>query len=94
MAVTSKLLNDNKFSNIMKNKYCIVRVCVCVCVCEKLLAENHGDSCCRNFTKQELWKVQHVKLFLVKQNSIFREGYYSRKDDIFPFTEALPLISF
>ena len=30
MAVTSKLLNDNKFSNIMKNKYCIVRVCVCV----------------------------------------------------------------
>ena len=38
---------------------------------EKLLAENHGGHCCRNFAKQKFWKVENIKLFLVKHNSIF-----------------------
>ena len=29
-------------------------------------------------------KVEDVKLFLVKHNSIFEVGYYNRKNNIFP----------
>ena len=62
-------------------------------VCEKLLAENHGGRRCRDFVKQEFWKVEQVKLFLVKQNSILGVRYYSTKN-IFPFKDVLPLVSF
>ena len=43
----------------MKNKYLHS-------VCEKLLVENHGGRCCRNFAKYEFWKVEHV-IFSKKQ---------------------------
>ena len=39
-------------------------------------------------------RVEHVKLFLVKHNSMFGAGYYNRKNDIFCLTEVLYLISF
>ena len=39
-------------------------------------------------------RVEHVKLFLVKHNSVFGAGYYKRKNDIFCLTEVLYLISF
>ena len=73
MVVTIKLLNNNKLSGIMKNKYCI----------EKVLDENRGGLRCRNFAKKEFWKIEHIKLFLVKHNSIFGVGYYSRKNKFF-----------
>ena len=85
MAVTSKLLNDDKFSNTMKNKYCIV--CVKNYLLKIMETVAVGILQSRNFGKYSM-------LFLGKHHSIFREGYYSRKNDIFPFTEALPLISF
>ena len=61
---------------------------------EKLLVENQGGHCCRNIAKQKFWKVEHVKLFLVKHNSIFGAGNYNRQNDAFPFTDVLSLISF
>ena len=66
MVVTIKHFN-NKLSNIMKDKYFIL--------CEKLLVENHGGHHCKNFAKYEFWKVEHVKLFLVKHNLIFGTEY-------------------
>ena len=50
---------------------------------EKLLVENHGGRCCRNFVKQGFWKVEHVKLFLVKRNSIFGAAYDKEKATFF-----------
>ena len=46
--------------------------------CEKLIVENHVGHRCRNFEK-EFWKIEHVRLFLVKHNSIFGTGYYNKK---------------
>ena len=54
-------------------------------VYEKPLVGNHGGRHCKNFLKKEFW---HVKLFLVKHNSIFGVGYQNREDDIFAFTEV------
>ena len=80
MLVTINLLNDNKLLNIMENKYSI----------KKLVRGRH----CRDFAKQEFWKVGHVKLFLVKHNSTFGAGYYNRKNNIFRFMDVLSLTSF
>ena len=62
MGVTVNFLNNNKLSNIMKT----------YSVYEKPLVGNHGGRHCKNFLKKEFW---HVKLFLVKHNSIFGVGY-------------------
>ena len=62
-------------------------------VYEKPLVENQGGHWRKNFAKQE-FVVEHVKLFLVKHNSNFGAGYYNRKNNIFPFTDSLYLISF
>ena len=45
-------------------------------VCEKILVENNGGRRCKNLGKKEFWKVEYVKLFLEKYNSIF--GWISR----------------
>ena len=58
---------------------------------KKLLNENHGQTRCRNLPKWEFWKVEHLKLFWVKLNSIFGAAYYKRKY-IFLFLDALSLI--
>ena len=49
MMVTIKLLN-NKLLNIMKKQ-------MFYSMSEKLLVENHEGRCCRNFAKNEFWKV-------------------------------------
>ena len=61
-------------------------------VCEDLFIENHGGRRCRNFAK--FWKVEDVKLFSVKYNSIFGVGYYDRKNDILSFMDVLSLVPF
>ena len=43
MVVTIKLLNNSELYNIMKK--------ILNSVCEKLLVENHGGCCYRNFVK-------------------------------------------
>ena len=40
-------------------------------VCEKLLVKDHGGRHCKNFAKLEFWKLEHVKLFLVKHTIQF-----------------------
>ena len=62
-------------------------------MCEKLLVENQGGPHCRNFAKQEFWKVEHVKLLLVKHFH-FWDVILLQKKRYFSFTEVLSLISF
>ena len=66
-----KLLNNTKLSNVTKNKYCILFM--------KDYLKNHGDCRCRNFAKYGFSRVERVKLYLVKHNSIFGTGYYNKK---------------
>ena len=42
----------------------------------------------------EFCKVEHVKLFFIKHDLIFGMLYYNRKNNTFPFTDILSLISF
>ena len=79
--VTIKLLNSNKLSNIMKNNIVWVK--------------NYLLKIMEDFAEGILYiRAEHVKLFLVKHNSMFGAGYYNRKNDIFCLTEVLYLISF
>ena len=58
-------------------------------MCEKLFVENNRGHCCRNFAKLEFWKLEHVKLFLVKHNLILGAGYNNKENNIFPFRDIL-----
>ena len=64
-AVAIKILN-NKLLSIMSNKYCIL------CVKNYLLKTIEDVAVV--IAKQEVWKVERVKSFLVKHNWIFRGG--------------------
>ena len=77
MVVTIKILNNNKISNIMKNKYCIL------CV-KNYLLKMMEDIATGILPSMNFKKVEDVRLFLVKHNSIFEVGYYNRKNNIFP----------
>ena len=61
----------------MKNKYCIL------CV-KNYLLKMMEDIAVGILPSMNFKKVEDVKLFVVKQNSIFEVGYYNRKNNIFP----------
>ena len=69
----------------MKNKYCNLFV-------KTYLLKIMGDVAVGIFAK--FWKVEDVKLFSVKYNSIFGVGYYDRKNDILSFMDVISLIPF
>ena len=61
----------------MKNKYCIL------CV-KNYLLKMMEDIATGILPSMNFKKVEDVRLFLVKHNSIFEVGYYNRKNNIFP----------
>ena len=61
----------------MKNKYCIL------CV-KNYLLKMMEDIAVGILPSMNFKRVEDVKLFVVKQNSIFEVGYYNRKNNIFP----------
>ena len=73
-----------RFRILWKSKYCILYV-------KNYLLKTMEQVAIGILRSRNFGKVEHVKLFLVKHNSIFGAGYYNRKNDIFPFTDILSL---
>ena len=48
---------------------------------EKLLAENHGGCCCRNFSKNKFWKVKHV--IFSRTDQLVGQDITTQKNKIF-----------
>ena len=55
---------------IIINFQILWKINIVFCVWKTTCWKPWKTSNCRNFAKQEFWKVEHVKLFLVKHNSI------------------------
>ena len=48
---------------------------------EKLLVENHGGRCCRNFAKNKFWKVEHV--IFSRTDQLVGQDITTQKNKIF-----------